>query len=95
MSSPASDVILASAQLKGCAEGADSFSWTTGLLPPGSDDATFDEVEAVFGATYKRRKILAGLRWVVERLRAEGVIDIYVDGSFVTDKERPGDVDVV
>jgi hypothetical protein len=67
----------------------------TGLLPPGEHDATLDEVETRFATNRQRRKIFVGLRFVVEGLRAQGVKDIYVDGSFVTAKERPNDAEVV
>lgn len=65
-------------------------------LPPGNHPATLDEVERVFGAsTIKRRELMGGLREVVSMLRAFGVTVIYVDGSFISDKARPRDIDVI
>jgi hypothetical protein len=52
-------------------------------------------MEQRFCGTYRRRQIFTGLKHVVEQLEANGVETIWIGGSFVTDKERPGDVDVV
>lgn len=69
---------------------------STGYLKAGVHEATLEELAAAFGAVnFRRRAIMDGLRWVVERLRNYGVETIWVDGSFLTSKERPGDVDVV
>lgn len=64
-----------------------------GNLPPGIHDATWDEIVARFGITEWRRELLAGLREALESLRAAGCRGVYVDGSFVTAKEIPGDFD--
>ena len=65
-------------------------------LPAGDHEATLDEVEQAFGSsTFKRRELMKGLRDVVGKLRELGVETIWVDGSFVSSKERPGDVDVI
>jgi hypothetical protein len=37
--------------------------------------------------------LLAGLRAALDNLRAAGVRWVYLDGSFVTDKESPNDID--
>lgn len=68
---------------------------TTGYLPAGVHQAALEEIEDRFGGSYGRKQLLAGLRHVVEQLRALGVVEIWVDGSFVTDKARPKDVEVV
>lgn len=45
-------------------------------------------------ATNRRRKQLVdGLRVAIESLHAAGCSRVYLDGSFVTDKEVPGDFD--
>lgn len=69
----------------------------TGALPPGVHEASFDELatDERFSSTYRRRMLLEGLRRVVEALLERGIVDIWIDGSFVTDKPRPRDVDVV
>lgn len=68
---------------------------TTGCLAPGTHPATLQEVERVFGDGVRRRQIIAGLRFVVTKLVGFGVETIWLDGSFVTTKLRPNDVDVV
>lgn len=66
-----------------------------GNLPPGVHDATLDEVIERYGTGVRREKITTGLRVVVLSLRRLHVTEIWVDGSYVTDKLRPGDVDVI
>ena len=46
-----------------------------------------------FGYTPWRIKLLDGLKAALESLRAAGCKKVYLDGSFVTAKERPGDFD--
>lgn len=49
----------------------------------------------MFATNEVRTEIMDGLEQVVAMLRSVGVFkEIYVDGSFVTDKVEPGDVDV-
>lgn len=55
--------------------------------------ATWEEVVERFGRTPRRRALLAGLRIALESLRAAGCKKLYLDGSFVTVKEEPGDFD--
>lgn len=47
----------------------------------------------MFGATPKRAALLQGLQLACRALGVAGCPSIWVDGSFVTDKERPGDYD--
>ena len=69
---------------------------TTGYLPPSEHFASLDEVLEVFGTGGFRRKELAPeLRWIWDQLRDRGVTQMWVDGSFVTAKKRPGDIEVV
>lgn len=63
------------------------------FLPPGIHDATLDEIEAVFATTPHRKALFEGFKAGVESLRQAGCRIIYLDGSFVSDKERPGDFD--
>jgi len=62
-------------------------------LPPGIHEATWAEVVAVFGYTEHRRTLLVGLKAAFEFLRSAGCRRAYIDGSFVTSKEIPGDFD--
>src|SRR6476646_6535357 len=65
----------------------------TGNLPPGVHESSWTELEAAFGGTPWRRQLLSGLRAALEALRVAGCRRAYVDGSFVTAKEVPGDFD--
>ena len=64
-----------------------------GLLPPGIHQATWDEVAGTFGNTPWRRRLLDGLEMAIDDLRQAGCRTVYIDGSFVTDKEVPNDFD--
>ncbi len=65
--------------------------WT--VLPPGVHEASFGEVEAAFATSAWRRELFGGLVDASERLRVAGCPTIYLDGSYVTGKPRPGDFD--
>jgi hypothetical protein len=65
-----------------------------GNLPPGVHEATWEDVTARFGQTTWRTQLLAGLLAGLQSLRGAGCARAYVDGSFVTAKEHPGDFDV-
>ena len=67
---------------------------STGMLPPGIYAATWREVESRFGFTPKRRRLLAGLQQALMLLKRAGCRRVYLDGSFVTTKPNPGDIDV-
>jgi len=69
------------------------FDPETGYLPPGLHEATLAEVRAVLGFTPKRLRLVDGLEWAATRLFAAGVRDLRIDGSFVTAKPEPGDID--
>jgi hypothetical protein len=66
-----------------------------GLLPPGVHDATIDEISAAFGTNAVRAHLLAEFRrFLRERLIPIGAgLDLYVCGSFLSDKVSPGDID--
>ena len=64
-----------------------------GYLPPGVHSATWDEVCDAFGDNPYRDRLLAGLRAALENLKLAGCTTVYLDGSFVTEKEIPGDFD--
>lgn len=70
-----------------------AFDPKTGNLPKGEHFATWAEIEARFGHTPWRQKLVNGLKRALEALRAAGCKKVYLDGSFVTEKERPGDFD--
>ena len=64
-----------------------------GLLPPGIHWATWEEFVDRFGITSHRNRLLSGLYSGLESLASAGCRTAYIDGSFVTDKEIPGDFD--
>lgn len=71
----------------------------SGLLPPGVHSCTLAEAEARFvpdGASEKRRALWESLRaflaWITPMQCFEA---IYLDGSFITDKVEPSDIDCI
>lgn len=65
-----------------------------GLLPPGIHTASLEEVEKRLGFSPKRQDLIErGLKPVLARLKALGVHEVYLDGSFATAKPSPGDID--
>lgn len=56
--------------------------------------ATLNEIELYFGSSNDRRRLLMkGLKGAVALLKQGGVPKVFVDGSFVSDKEEPNDID--
>jgi hypothetical protein len=64
-----------------------------GSLPAGVYWSDWTEIQTRFGTNPHRRQLLVGLREALEQLAAAGCSSVYVDGSFVTAKEFPGDFD--
>ena len=64
-----------------------------GLLPEGIHWATWAEVEERFAITDWRRTLTDGARRAADNLKASGCKTLYLDGSYVTDKEHPSDFD--
>lgn len=73
------------------------FDPRTGSLPAGEHAASWQDLSDRFGYTPWRRQLLDGLLdGLLEALRllkAAGCRRAYVDGSFVTNKQDPGDFD--
>ena len=67
---------------------------TEGNLPQGIHDADWSEFEARFAITAHRTRLAAGLKSALEVLGKAGCKRVYVDGSYVTEKEVPNDFDV-
>ena len=67
-----------------------------GLLPEGIHDCDINELSARLGFNDHRQGLLEGLeaaiQWLGTMPPAESLI---IDGSFVTNKERPRDIDAV
>lgn len=66
---------------------------STGFLPKGIHSASWTEFKTRFGFNQHRLHLLSGLHAAAKALRDAGCLLIYVDGSFVTDKEFPNDYD--
>lgn len=67
---------------------------TNGELPPGEHQATLAEVETVYGCATERRQILmAGLKKASSNFALAGVKRVWINGSFITDKKAPNDID--
>lgn len=65
-----------------------------GNLPAGVHLATWSDFVARFGATAHRQRLVTALYSALAILSAAGCRRVYVDGSFVTEKEVPNDYDV-
>jgi len=70
-----------------------AFEPGTQKLPPGVHAANWAEFVERFGYTPDRQRLLAGLRCALDALVQVGCRRVWVDGSFVTAKEAPGDFD--
>jgi hypothetical protein len=64
-----------------------------GNLPPGVHECTWDEFVARFGTNTHRLRLIGGLKRALDALKRAGCLRVYVDGSFVTEKELPNDYD--
>lgn len=74
---------------------------TDGVLPEGVHDCTLAEAEAAFGRfqttdTDRRMRLTDELRrYLREASRSGLVVAVVIDGSYVTAKDEPGDIDLV
>jgi hypothetical protein len=67
-----------------------------GYLPAGIHRATLEEISNRFGQECEIRQTqMESLRWLIDLARQAGAQRIVVNGSFVTDKFEPNDVDCV
>jgi hypothetical protein len=69
------------------------FEPDTGNLPPRIHIADWGEFTARYGTTPHRLRLLGGLKAALDALLAVGCRRVYIDGSFVTAKQAPGDFD--
>jgi len=67
-----------------------------GNLLPGNDDATFREVIERFGTprSLKRQLLSASLEGLFDFVK-DHAVRVYIDGSYVTAKLAPNDVDLI
>jgi hypothetical protein len=66
---------------------------SSGFLPRGIHAASWIEFKTRFGFNQHRLDLLSGLYLVTNMLKDAGCLLIYIDGSFVTNKEYPDDYD--
>lgn len=64
-----------------------------GNLPPGAYHATLEDIEKRFTWNAKRLSLFRSLKRALANLAAAGVRRVWIDGSFVTAKQEPKDVD--
>jgi len=75
-----------------------------GLLPPGDYELTLDELRESMlvkgpGASYPdwdaawRAELVDNLEILVRQLWQVGIAEVFIDGSFVEDKDHPNDID--
>jgi len=65
-----------------------------GEMPPGEHLATLEEVSAIFGkSNTQRENLMSGLKAGAANLTAAGVNRIWINGSFITAKVEPNDID--
>jgi hypothetical protein len=65
-----------------------------GVLPPGIHSANWSEIVTRCGFNDHRQRLLDGLRRALIDLARARCKCAYLDGSFVTAKEKPGDFDL-
>ena len=64
------------------------------VLPQGVHEASLTEVESRYATNAVRKKQMIGLKKMITALQKAGCRSVFLDGSFVTDKEKPGDFDL-
>ena len=65
-----------------------------GNLPAGIHDSTIDEFQKRFAYNIIRKRLLTGLLKLIADLKAIDCKTIYIDGSYVTAKILPRDIDL-
>lgn len=67
-----------------------------GFLPQGLHDTSIQEIRSALGFTPQRSRLIDGLDRFVHVWNESGFVDYAViDGSFVTSKPEPGDIDML
>lgn len=64
-----------------------------GNLPPGVHWCEWEEFKNRFGTNSTRQRMIDGLELALAQLKAAGCRTIYINGSFVSSKPKPGDFD--
>lgn len=66
-----------------------------GYLPPGLYQSDFEEIQQRFGNTIRRQELLKNLYNFVDIIRRACASRLILDGSFVTNKKSPSDIDAI
>lgn len=67
-----------------------------GRLPDGLHDASISEIRQALGFTTRREALIDGLeRYLADWDSFRLLESVVIDGSFVTDKPEPGDIDLL
>ncbi len=64
-----------------------------GNLPVGIHAVTMQTIEKYFAWTPSREDLTNGLAEAIQNLKEAGVRKVWIDGSFVTKKDGPNDID--
>ena len=65
-------------------------------MPPGLYDSSLEEISNHLGWNPQRQQLVQGLTRYLQLWDRSGFIsDAYIDGSFVTSKDEPQDVDII
>ncbi|MGC1685653.1 MAG: hypothetical protein WA734_08545 [Candidatus Acidiferrales bacterium] len=64
-----------------------------GNLPPGRHRGGWKEFEKRFGTSFRRQRLLAGMKRMLLSLKDAGCGRVFMDGSFVSAKANPRDYD--
>ena len=64
-------------------------------LPPGYHEMTWGEVKEKFNFSKRRKELIAKVEPLLSILKDAGCTCLYIDGSFVTNKIAPGDIDIL
>lgn len=70
------------------------------ILPPGLHEVGVSEIDNHFASEFPdsitRLKLIAGFRLFIDTLKQFGIsFEIWIDGSFTTNKTNPNDIDLV
>jgi hypothetical protein len=66
-----------------------------GNLPAGIHATTWELLMVRYGYTQRRLELLNGLRMALFALKTAGCQIAWIDGSFITNKLEPNDIDVI
>lgn len=66
-----------------------------GILPKGCYPCTWDELVERFGFSQRRQDLVEALKGFMDTARNCGFPAVAVGGSFTTEKESPGDLDML